>query len=352
MKKIFSCFLSMLVVCFCVIGSVPGVYAADSDVFVRVAVQVDAETVKGGICWFSYDVSFSDPWEVVYIENGVMSNNVSPVISDVHNQNHCYPVTCYNVGDAVSYSEPVLLTGDAVTDAKGCVDYIDTSATAPAVMAYLYFKAPAGTDSSSLNLTFAAREGGGAVRAGVNAASEPVLITDSVQVTAGSAESVGVSLKTDGSVCKNEFASNTEPKGALKGVFLVLNVSGEEKEIDLAGSELSYGTDYTYRLVRPETFEDKQSATGSVEVDVNGFGTLSYSVICWNYPLGDANMDGKVSPTDAVSVMRSYVKLPVSSFNEFLGDTDQNGKSVPSDASNIMRYYVKLISSFDEVMKG
>lgn len=337
----------MLVVCFCVIGSVPGVYAADSDVFVRVAVQVDAETVKGGICWFSYDVSFSDPWEVVYIENGVMSNNVSPVISDVHNQNHCYPVTCYNVGDAVSYSEPVLLTGDAVTDAKGCVDYIDTSATAPAVMAYLYFKAPAGTDSSSLQLDFTPREGGGAVRAGVNAASEPVLITDSVQVTAGSAESVGVSLKTDGSVCKNEFASNTEPKGALKGVFLVLNVSGEEKEIDLAGSELSYGTDYTYQLVRPVTFEDKQPATGSIEVMINGFGTLSYRVTCWNYPLGDANMDGSVLPSDAVEIVNFYLEKPTAVFNPFLADTDGNGDVLPGDATNVVWYYLELITSFD-----
>ncbi len=345
MKKIFSCFLSMLVVCFCVLGSVPGVYAADSDVFVRVAVQVDAETVKGGICWFSYDVSFSDPWEVVYIENGVMSNNVSPVISDVHNQNHCYPVTCYNVGDAVSYSEPVLLTGDAVTDAKGCVDYIDTSATAPAVIAYLYFKAPAGTDSSSLNLTFAAREGGGAVRAGVNAASEPVLITDSVQVTAGSAESVHASLKTDESVCKDEFASNTEPKGALKGVFLVLNVSGEEKEIDLAGSELSYGTDYTYRLVRPETFEDKQPATGSIEVVINGFGTLSYPVTCWNYPLGDANMDGKVSPLDSTFIRRYCGGYTNNGFNSFLADTTGDKRVTPLDSTQIRRFCGGYIDS-------
>ena len=325
MKKILSCFLSMLVFCLCIFGNVTGVYAAETDVFIRVAVQVDTETVKEGICWFSYDVEFSDPWEIVYIENGVMSNNVSPVISEVHNQNLCYPVTCYNVGDAVLYAEPVLLTGDAVTDAKGCVDYIDADAQAPAAVAYLYFKAPAGTDGSTLQLDFTPREGGGAVRAGVNASSQPILITDSVQVTSGSVEDVSVSLKTDESVCKNKFASNTEPKGALKGVFLVLDVSGKETEFDLAGSELSYGTDYSYTLERPTFFEEQQPATGNIVVDINGFGTFSYPVTCWNYQLGDANMNGRIDATDAVSILRHYAKLSTSPFNAFLGDTDQDG---------------------------
>lgn len=346
MKKVFSCLLSILVFYLFAFSQVTGVYAADQDVFIRVAVQVDVDTVQKGICWFSYDANFSEPWEIVYIENGVMSNNISPVISEVHNQNRRYPVTCYNVGDANWAFDPVLMTGNAITDAKGCVDYIDQTATAPVTIAYLYFKAPAGTDRSTLRLGFTPREGGGAVRAGVNASSQPVLITDSVTVTSGTPENVTVSLETDTSVCQDEFASNTEPKGALKGVSLVLNVSGERTEIDLAGSELSYGTDYSYTLERPTEFVPQQSATGNIVVDINGFGSVSYPVTCWNYPLGDANMDGKVSPLDSTFIRRYCGGYTNDGFNIFLADATGDKRVTPLDSTQIRRFCGGYIVSF------
>ena len=65
------------------------------------------------------------------------------------------------------------------------------------------------------------------------------------------------------------------------------------------------------------------------------------------YPLGDANVDGKVDAVDALLILRFVAVLPITgTFNQQNADVDRDGKITSVDALKIERYVAGLDTTF------
>lgn len=340
MKKIFSCFLSMLVFC---LTAVPGwcqtAFAGNvTNNIVRYPVTVDADTVKGGICWFSYYLKYSsDELELLYVESNeeLFNNNASPAISAGQDGN--YLITLYRTGEQTQSAVNLMDVNGVV--AQGCVDYIDASATSPVIVAYVYF---AVENETAINaVSFEASEKGGAVRAGTNSGVEPVIL---------GAEGTGtiaptVKLMESGSTVSDITAALDDPdqtfqsgsdgeilKAVLKHTSLTVSLEdGSSKVFDLADSELALGTDYQAVYAPPA----EGSNQGIITFTFWG-KNIPVQVFVNQYQYGDVNQNGYVNIQDALLLARAIRNGTESQYAD-LGDYNLNGYVNIQDALLLAR---------------
>lgn len=327
MKKIFSCFLSMLVLCLSVVPCMcQTAFAENVTNIVRFPITVDEDTVNGGICWFSYYLEYpSDQMELLYVENNedVFNNNASPAISS--NQNGRYLITLYRTGEQTQYAVNLMDVNGTV--AQGCVDYIDPSAVAPVTVAYAYFAVE--DETAVYAVSFEASEKGGAVRAGTNSGVDPVILgeegTDTTAPTVALTES-GSSV-TDITVTLADpdqtFQSGSDDeilKAVLKHISLtVLLEDGSSKIFDLADSELALETDYQAVYIPPAESSDQ----GIVTITFWGYN-IPIQVVISQYKIGDINQNGYVNIQDVLLLGRAIRNGTEGEYAN-LGDYNQNG---------------------------
>lgn len=349
MKKIFSCFLSMLVLCLSVVPCIcQTAFAENVTNIVRFPITVDADTVNGGICWFSYYLKYpSNQMELLYVENNedVFNNNASPAISS--NQNGRYLITLYRTGEQTQYAVNLMDVNGTV--AQGCVDYIDPSAVAPVTVAYAYF---AVENETAVNaVSFDASEKGGAVRAGTNSGVDPVILGEEGTGTTAPT----VALTETGSSVTDITATLDDPdqtfqsgsddeilKAVLKHISLTVSLEdGSSKVFDLADSELALGTDYQAVYTPPAESSDQGIVTITFwECE------LSISVNVTQGLKGDANNDGRVNRSD-YTVIRQYFGGLVSSDDitnvNIVLDANNDGRVNRSDYTVFRQFFGGLI---------
>lgn len=333
MKKFLSCFLSMLV-CLCMIPMTA--FAEESyakGTIVRVPITLDADTIKGGICWFSYYLT-TDNADIVLVEevDGIFNNNPSPVITET-NQGH-YLLTLYHTG--VPQSTVAVLSGDSSVDnaeAQGCIDYVDTSAEEPVIIAYAYYKMKV---DGPLAITMEANGKGGAVRAGQSAGADMVLLDETAdaanpvanisqaQTVTGFSASAGSNAPT--------YTVGSQPSGALKGVVITAMINGNLVTFDL--DEYDYPD--TYQYVFSDWPSDATEST-KVTITITFMGMeIPYEVEVQAYVAGDVSGNGIVNIQDALLIARAVRNGTLDQYDP-VGDYNGNGSVNIQDALLIAR---------------
>ena len=342
MRKVVSGFLSALFLCLVYVSLIcqPVFASSPTEKIVRFPIVIDATTVQGGICWFSYYLEYpAEQMKLLYIENeeDVFNNNASPAISA--NQSGRYLITMYRTGEQMSSLVTLMDVNGAV--AQGCVDYIDPAASAPVTIAYAYFSVSDDTAVSSV--TFTASEKGGGVRAGTNSGVQPIIL---------GAEGTGttapiVTMETSSTIVTDVSVSLDDPNqsfqqtpddemlsAVLKHMTITVTLSdGSVKDFDLADSELALGTDYQAVYTPPAEGTD----TGTVSITFWG-QSLQQNILVMQYVLGDVNGDQRVNLFDAMLVRNAYYAGTTASIYP-AGDFNLDGRINLWDAAQIRNWY-------------
>lgn len=342
MRKVVSGFLSALFLCLVYVSLIcqPVFASSPTEKIVRFPIVIDATTVQGGICWFSYYLEYpAEQMKLLYIENeeDVFNNNASPAIPA--NQSGRYLITMYRTGEQMSSLVTLMDVNGAV--AQGCVDYIDPAASAPVTIAYAYFSVSDDTAVSAV--TFTASEKGGGVRAGTNSGVQPIILgaegtgttAPMVEMEASSTMVTDISvLLDDPNQSFQQTADDEMLSAVLKHMTITVTLSdGSVKDFDLADSELALGTDYQAFYTPPAEGTD----TGTVSITFWG-QTMLQKILITQYILGDANGDGRINLLDALKIRNSYYDGSTDLIYP-VGDFDGNGRVNLLDALQIRNWY-------------
>lgn len=332
MRKVVSRFLSALFLCLVYVSLIcqPVFASSPTEKIVRFPIVIDATTVQGGICWFSYYLEYpAEQMKLLYIENeeDVFNNNASPAIPA--NQSGRYLITMYRTGEQMSSLVTLIDVNGAV--AQGCVDYIDPTASAPVTIAYAYFSVSDDTAVSSV--TFTASEKGGGVRAGTNSGVQPIILgaegtgttAPMVEMEASSTMVTDISVSLDDPNQSFQQAADDEMLSAvLKHMTITVTLSdGSVKDFDLADSELALGTDYQAVYTPPAEGTDM----GTVSITFWDC-ELSSSVHVSSLLVGDLNENGTLERNDYTRIRQffgGHVDVSTITHPEIVLDANSNG---------------------------
>ena len=340
MRKVVSGFLSALFLCLVYVSLIcqPVFASSPTEKIVRFPIVIDATTVQGGICWFSYYLEYpAEQMKLLYIENeeDVFNNNASPAIPA--NQSGRYLITMYRTGEQMSSLVTLMDVNGAV--AQGCVDYIDPAASAPVTIAYAYFSVSDDTAVSAV--TFTASERGGGVRAGTNSGVQPIILgaegtgTTAPIVTMETSSTIVTDISVsldDPNQSFQQTADDEMLSAVLKHMTITVTLSdGSVKDFDLADSELALGTDYQAVYTPPAEGTD----TGTVSITFWGC-KQELTLKIDQYLLGDVNQNGYINIQDALLLARAVQQGTESQYAQ-MGDYNQNGYINIQDALILAR---------------
>ena len=99
-------------------------------------------------------------------------------------------------------------------------------------------------------------------------------------------------------------------------------------------------------LVSGKTYHIALSDNGGVTEGLTNVASFKY--YAGSYMLGDIDMDGEITATDAMMALQYSVDAIELSDQEFLaGDVDKDGEITATDAMLILQYSVDIISEFE-----
>jgi len=186
--------------------------------------------------------------------------------------------------------------------------------------------------------------------------------------TSAGAVITSTSANVDGQTGYETFYPNSEKlavqvTGTTSGKqYLVLLVTGDSlpdsaskicyiNQIEATGTTVDFNVypmlpeSETSTTTAMKLYVTSNDGSATKEATLNYVTSGTYDVA--PYKLGDVDGDNKVTPSDALDVLRHYVKLQLlDSVSQRAADVDKDGKVTPSDALDILRYYVKLINEF------